>query len=202
MLTVCRHYSASFAFRGDPMFTHEPSYSLARTMDSLLFEFGMNARTPVHLAMREKDLPDLGNNESIFSFALAGWALAPCIIATFRDTEYPAHGHNGKPLLVLFNKLIFHLDSREKMLTTFIEVGGQRVLSTSKRVVITFPTAPSRTWTCSFHCIRLSREKAPPVLGYCGIHRTRWVLSSFPCIPSPCIGHYSDHLSTMDALSP
>ena len=47
------------------MFTHEPSYSLARTMDSLLFEFGMNARTPGHLAMREKDLPDLGNNESI-----------------------------------------------------------------------------------------------------------------------------------------
>ena len=103
MLTVCRHYSASFAFRGDPMFTHEPSYSLARTMDSLLFEFGMNARTPVHLTMREKDLPHLGNDESIFSFAPAGWALAPCILATFPDSEYPAHGRLGKLLLVLFD---------------------------------------------------------------------------------------------------
>jgi len=84
VLTVCGHYSASFAFGGDPMFTHEPSYSLARTMDSLLFEFGMNARTPLHLAMREKDLPNLGHDESIFSFAPAGWALAPCIIRISR----------------------------------------------------------------------------------------------------------------------
>src|SRR5205085_2046846 len=27
-------------------------------------------------------------------------------------------------------------------------------------------------------------------------------LFAFPCVPSPCIGHYPDHLSTMDTPSP
>lgn len=48
-------------------------------------------------------------------------ALTPCIIGTFRDSEYQAHGHNGKLLLVLFDTLPVHLDSRDKMLTTFLE---------------------------------------------------------------------------------
>lgn len=53
-----------------------------------------------------------------------------------------------------------------------------------------------------FHSTRLSRDVAPPVLGLCDIHRTRWVLSTFPCTPSPCIGRYPDHLSTMSAQFP
>jgi hypothetical protein len=32
------------------------------------------------------------------------------------------HDDNGKFMLVLFNKLIFHLESREKMLTTFFRM--------------------------------------------------------------------------------
>src|SRR5260370_22458162 len=59
---------------------------------------------------------------------------------------------------------------------------------------------PNRTG--AFQRIRLSREMTPPVLGCCGIHRTRWVLFIFPCGPSPCPGHYPRHLITMTALSP
>ena len=47
----------------------------------------MNAGTPVDLAMREKDLPNLLSDGSIFSFAPTGRALAPCILATFRDGQ-------------------------------------------------------------------------------------------------------------------
>ena len=43
---------------------------------------------------------------------------APSVIATFPDSKHFAHDHDGKFLLVLFDKLIFHLESREKMLTT------------------------------------------------------------------------------------
>ena len=35
-------------------------------------------------------------------------------------TKRSTHDDNGKFLLVLFDKLIFHLDSREKMPTTFL----------------------------------------------------------------------------------
>jgi len=76
------------------------------------------------------------------------------------------------------------------------EVGGQRVTlrHVSNRLF------PNRTG--QFLSIRLSRDVAPPVLGLRGIHRTRWVLSTFPCGPSPCPGHYPRHLSTTATLSP
>jgi hypothetical protein len=54
----------------------------------------------------------------------------------------------------------------------------------------------------SFQSTRLSRDVAPPVLGCCGIHRTRWVLSTLPCGPSPCPGHYPRHSATTTALLP
>jgi hypothetical protein len=57
-----------------------------------------------------------------------------------------------------------------------------------------------------FHSTRLSRDVAPPVLGLspCGsrLHRTREVLSTFPCGPSPCPGHYPWHLTTTTTLLP
>src|SRR5260370_15599757 len=42
-----------------------------------------------------------------------------------------------------------------------------------------------------FHSTRLSRNTAPPVLGLCDLHRTRWVLSALPSAPSPCPEHYT-----------
>jgi hypothetical protein len=48
----------------------------------------------------------------------------------------------------------------------------------------------------------LSGEMTPPVSGFCGLHRTLWVLFIFPCPPSPCPGHYPRHLSTTRTLSP
>ena len=76
------------------------------------------------------------------------------------------------------------------------EAGGQRVVlrHVSNRLF------PNRTG--QFLSIRLSRDVAPPVLGLRGIHRTRWVLSTFPCGPSPCPGHYPRHSSTMATPSP
>ena len=65
-----------------------------------------------------------------------------------------------------------------------------------------FPTASSRTGLAPFTASGSKGEMTPPVLGFCGIHRTRWVLFIFPCGPSPCPGHYPRHLITMTTLAP
>jgi Universal stress protein family len=66
----------------------------------------------------------------------------------------------------------------------------------------TFPTASSRTRRATFMATGSPGRWLHLVSGCCGIHRTLWVLSTFPWTPSPCIGHYPDHLSTMSPLSP
>jgi hypothetical protein len=69
-------------------------------------------------------------------------------------------------------------------------------------LLVTFPTTPFRTGqapfgasgspTLAFVPIGLARHPAHPF-------RT---LNACVCTPSPCIGHYPDHLSTMGTLSP
>lgn len=80
----------------------------------------MDAWASISASVREKYLPDLLSKLSIFSRALTGRTLAPGIKVTFRDSQHIAHHHDGKFVLVLFNTLLFHLESREKMLTTFL----------------------------------------------------------------------------------
>src|SRR6266516_4473510 len=111
-------YPTWFAFGAQSCFTHQAGHPFTRAADPLVAQFGVQARTSISAVMSTKPLPDLFGEQSIFSLALAGRALAPRVIATFRDRKHSAHDHNGKFLLVLFNKLILHLDSREKMLTT------------------------------------------------------------------------------------
>src|SRR5438046_1021772 len=51
-----------------------------------------------------------------------------------RNTKYLAHHHDGKLLLVLFDKLIVHLLSREKMLTTFFNISRSCCTRSSSRL--------------------------------------------------------------------
>src|SRR5450759_5896766 len=69
-----------------------------------------------------KYLPDLLGQLSIFSLPSADWTFAPGVKAAFRDREHMTHHHDGKFMLVLFNKTIFHLYFREKILTTFFRI--------------------------------------------------------------------------------
>jgi hypothetical protein len=39
-----------------------------------------------------------------------------------------------------------------------------------------------------FHSTRLSRDGAPPVLGWCGLHRTRWACPPSPAALPPVLG--------------
>jgi hypothetical protein len=78
----------------------------------------MDAWTPRSASVCDKDLPDLASQLSIFSVASADRTLAPGVEAAFGNAKHLAHDHDGKRLLVLFDKLLFHLLSREKMLTT------------------------------------------------------------------------------------
>src|SRR5579859_5723368 len=73
------------------------------------------------------------------------------------------------------------------------EVDSQGVLSTAY-VVITFPTPSSRTVHAPFNA-----HGSPDIQPYI----TDWFsLVDIPCVPSPCIRHYPDHLSTTNAPSP
>src|SRR6266851_8143918 len=122
MAAIGGQHPTVFASGASPVLAHESGDSFARTPPPKLAEFGMNAWTPIDSPMGDKDLLYGGAELSIFSFALTHRALAPCIIPTLRDAEDSAHDDNGKFLLELFDKLIFHLDSREKMLTTFLRM--------------------------------------------------------------------------------
>ena len=87
---------------------------------SPITQFRMQARAAVSAMMRVKLLSHLLRELGIFSFALSGGTLSPGREATFRDLKHSAHDDTGAFLLVLFDKLIVHLDSREKMPTTFL----------------------------------------------------------------------------------
>ncbi len=62
-----------------------------------------------------------------------------------------------------------------------------------------FPAAPSRTRRAPFNATGspgrwLHRYRADP-LAVRGLHRTRWVLSTFPCTPSPAVLWVLCHLA-------
>ena len=114
--------AALFAPGADFRLTHQPGYPFAGGSTPLIFQFSIDTRASISALVCEKHLPDCLRQLSIFSGALAGRALAPGIKATFRDSKDIAHDHDGKCVLVLFNKLLFHLESREKMLTTFFRI--------------------------------------------------------------------------------
>src|SRR5579875_2501232 len=101
------------AFRVRCDLPHQSGHPFARDASSLLVQFGMQARAAVSAMIRVKLLSNLLRELGIFSFALTGGTLSPGREATFRDLKHSAHDDNGEFLLVLIDKLIFHLDSRE-----------------------------------------------------------------------------------------
>ena len=78
-----RQRSAAFALCIQVYCTHQSSYTLARDLPPLIFQFPVNSRGPISPLMLIKDLPNLLCQLSIFSGALAGRALAPGVKATF-----------------------------------------------------------------------------------------------------------------------
>jgi hypothetical protein len=93
--------------------THQPSYPFARDVSSLVAQLNLNTRTAVSLLMILKDLSNVGGELSIFSSASTGRTLTPGVESAFGNAKHLAHHHNGKLVLVLFNKLILHFCSRD-----------------------------------------------------------------------------------------
>src|SRR5260370_33785672 len=89
--------------------THQASHSFAGEASALIAQFPVDARTPISALVLFKHLPNLLGEESIFSFALTGRAVAPGIKATFPDSDNFAHDHDRKIVLVLVDKLTVHL---------------------------------------------------------------------------------------------
>src|SRR5579859_5122980 len=104
----------AFASSAYVRFTHEPSHPLASDLSSPILEFAIDAWRTIPALVPLKHLLNVLGQLSIFSAALAGRALAPGVKATFGNVKDSTHDDNGEILLVLFNKLILHLDPREK----------------------------------------------------------------------------------------
>jgi hypothetical protein len=94
---------------------HEPRYSFAGDVSPLIFQLTLDAWAPISASVCDKDLPDLLRQLSIFLVVPAGRTLAPGIKSAFGNPKNLAHDHYGKFVLILFNELIVHLLSREKM---------------------------------------------------------------------------------------
>jgi hypothetical protein len=91
------------------------------------------------------------------------------------------------------------------------EVGGQRGAVFPSDLPNSFwwfhedgpsPTAASRTVQATFAAHGSEGEMVPPISCFCGIHRTLWVLSTFPCGPSPCPERCPRRSATMTTLLP
>src|SRR5258705_13983984 len=98
--------------------------------------------------MHFKLLLDLLCQMSIFLLASAGWTLTPGRESTFRDREHAAHHHYWKFMLVLFDELIVHRWSREKMLTTFFRIS--RSCWTRSNSCLRWRFSSSTTVRCPF----------------------------------------------------
>ena len=107
------HHPTPFAFGTSCCFPHQPRHAFARAATPLLFSLAVQTRTAVSAVMSAKSLSNRFGQLSIFSLALADRTFAPGRQATLRDIEHSAPDHNGKFLLVFFDKLIHHLISQE-----------------------------------------------------------------------------------------
>jgi hypothetical protein len=136
---ACGKHTPPFAFGIQPCLTHQSGYPFAGDASSLIVQLGMQAWAAVSAMMSLKLLSNLLCELGIFSFALTGGTLSPGVKATFRDIKHSAHDDNGEFLLVLFDKLLFHLDSREKMPTTFFKISRSCwTLSSSRGIAAVF----------------------------------------------------------------
>jgi hypothetical protein len=127
----------SFSLGRDPRLAHQSGHPFARTPHPLITPIDVKAWTPISARVRGKHLSNRFRKLSIFSLALTGGTLAPGVEAAFRDVKNLAHPHNGKFLLVWFNKLLLHLDSREKMLTPFFTRSRSCCTRSSSRGIAT-----------------------------------------------------------------
>ncbi len=113
-------HSPPLAFRTQPCLMHQPSNPLASDTTLPITQLCMQAWAAVSALMSAKFLSNLFYELGIFSLVLTSRTLAPSVKATFRDIEHSVPDDKGEFLLVLLNKLTFHLDSREKMTTAFL----------------------------------------------------------------------------------
>ncbi|GHO71609.1 hypothetical protein KSC_105010 [Ktedonobacter sp. SOSP1-52] len=110
---ACGKHTTPFAFGTQSCLMHQSGHPFTGDAASLITQLGMQAWAAVSTTMSVKFLSNLFCELGIFPFALTGGTLSPSVKATFRDTKHSAHDDNGKFLLVLLEKLIFHLDSYE-----------------------------------------------------------------------------------------
>jgi len=138
---ACGKHTSAFVFGTQPNPASRISLAtrLREMLRRLLAQLGMQAWAALSATMRVKLLSNLFYELGNFSFALTGRTLSPGVKATFRDTQHSAHDDNREFLLVLFDKLLFHLESREKMPTTFFNISRSCwTLSSSRGIAAVF----------------------------------------------------------------
>src|SRR5438477_13078899 len=122
MMAVGCSYVSPLLSGTELMFLHETCSPSSSTMNPLLQEFCMNARTPIMTPMLIRGIFNMHRHEFIIPFSLAFASFSPIRIALFGDLQQLAHANKGKFLAMLMNKLEFYGWGCAKMLTAFFTI--------------------------------------------------------------------------------
>ena len=120
MATVRSPAAMARRFRTDPTPAHQARHPLFPAKLAVGMESRMDPWAPIDLPVRTIDALNTLTQESIFPASLARSALMPGVVATHRDLQDSAYGADRVVLPVHGNELVFHLDSREKMLVQYL----------------------------------------------------------------------------------
>ncbi len=88
----------------------------------MLFEFYMNARTPIDTPIVVIRIFNTLRKLFIIPFSLACASFAPIIVPIFRDFEHTAHADNRKTVTMSVNKRKFYGWGCAKMLIAFFRI--------------------------------------------------------------------------------
>src|SRR6266702_293410 len=94
----------------------------------------MDAWAAIDLSVCMIDALNALTQLSIFLAPSTGSALPPGVVSTLRDLQHTAQDANRIVLLLHCNELVFHLDSREKMLTPFFKMSRSCLVTSSSRL--------------------------------------------------------------------
>lgn len=91
MLTTIRDRAMPGTFRTQLLFAHQPSYPLARALDPLRSQFGMDSRAAIHATIGLENDLHLFDEFGIFPTMLTRRPFPPSVVSAHRHVEHPAH---------------------------------------------------------------------------------------------------------------
>jgi hypothetical protein len=132
-MAVSGTYAAAFLDSAQVGLSHQTRHTVLSTHDPLCPQLGMNAWTAIDLPSQLIGLANVLGQSLILPLAMTGFAFAPGVIATFRNSQHTTHRFHGILLLMVLNKPIPPLYVLENTMKAFFKISRcWRVTSSSR----------------------------------------------------------------------